>query len=585
MKLRGRISFHFLIQFFILFAVTFLVIIGLLILVVNFITNDEFKTNPREAVIENIPTYFTVSDEEEVSIDDKWKKQLKENQMWLQVINEQGEVIYNANTPADIENAYTINELLEMEETDKAGDFTVELYYDEWMTYAYYFLFGYEEMEKEQLKSWHDQFSKAGKIDSEAMSDLEKQLKPENASVEIYKEGQLIQSAGDKLEEDSGKMNILASIHSPGKQKTKAFTYTDEKNDTAWIYRIPNENYSKEGIPFLNSELQMLLVALFISLFIAILFSVWSGYRYGKPMIIMIRWLEEVEKKQYERILSEKEQRKVFKRNGKIKFRYRLYKEVIQSFSNMTAKLARADREREELDRVREEWMAGISHDLRTPLSSIQGYGHIMESDKYDYSAEELQQIGQVIRTKSDYMVDLLNDFSFVFQLKNKAVTMQVAPIDLNAYTEDIVSKFNQDFINEEYTIRLENSEEDVIALADPKLFKRVLDNFLSNAVKHNPPQTIITVKVFEEGGYPFIQITDNGKGMEQAFLDQLFNRYYRGTSTQERTEGEGLGMSIAKAVIELHEGDVQVRSEKHKGTTIKIHLQNPVCVLRKHTN
>src|SRR5699024_11046817 len=131
----------------------------------------------------------------------------------------QGEVIYNANTPADIENAYTINELLEMEETDKAGDFTVELYYDEWMTYAYYFLFGYEEMEKEQLKSWHDQFSKAGKIDSEAMSDLEKQLKPENASVEIYKEGQLIQSAGDKLEEDSGKMNILASIHSPDKKK------------------------------------------------------------------------------------------------------------------------------------------------------------------------------------------------------------------------------------------------------------------------------------------------------------------------------------------------------------------------------
>src|SRR5699024_627907 len=99
-------------------------------------------------------------------------------------------------------------------------------------------------------------------------------------------------------------------IHSPGKQKSKAFTYTDDKNDTAWVYRVPNENYSKESIPFLNTELQLLVVALLVSLVIAILFSVWNGYRYGRSMFFMIRCLEAVEQKHYNHIFSEKNSEK-----------------------------------------------------------------------------------------------------------------------------------------------------------------------------------------------------------------------------------------------------------------------------------
>lgn len=174
-------------------------------------------------------------------------------------------------------------------------------------------------------------------------------------------------------------------------------------------------------------------------------------------------------------------------------------------------------------------------------------------------------------------MVDLLNDFSLVFKLKNSTIALKPVPINLVAYTEDIVMKFSRDMTVSSYDFQFKSPVNEEMALIDPKWFKRVLDNFLSNAVKHNPPHTVITVKVFEEDGYPNIQIIDNGEGMEQAFLDQLFNRYYRGTSTQDRTEGEGLGMSIAKAVIDLHEGDVSVQSQKNKGTVVTIQLQKPV--------
>src|SRR5699024_4575874 len=233
------------------------------------------------------------------------------------------------------------------------------------------------------LKAWHDEFEKEGRIDSASTSELEEKLKPEEASIEIYEDGELVQTVGTKMGKKAEKTEILSSIHSPGKQKTKAITYTDQKNDTEWVYIITKEDYSKESITLLNTELQLLVVALLVRLLIAILLSVLNGYRNGKPMFIMIRWLEAVEQKHYNHIFSEKEQRKVYKRNGKVKFRYRLYKEVIQYFSNMTTKLTQADEERKQLDKTREDRMAGISHAMRTQLSSIEDYGHILEIYKY----------------------------------------------------------------------------------------------------------------------------------------------------------------------------------------------------------
>ena len=87
-------------------------------------------------------------------------------------------------------------------------------------------------------------------------------------------------------------------------------------------------------------------------------------------------------KEQYDEVFTEKERKKIFKKKGKIRHRYKLFQEVIQSFYTMTKKLDKAQQERKRLERTREEWMAGISHDLRTPLSTIQGYGHLLESNK-----------------------------------------------------------------------------------------------------------------------------------------------------------------------------------------------------------
>src|SRR5690625_3218578 len=288
----------------------------------------------------------------------------------------------------------------------------------------------------------------------------------------------------------------------------------------------------------------------------------------------MINWLEGLENKQYNEVFSEKERKKIYKRNGKVKVRYRLYKEVIQSFTDMTEMLAVTEKERQQLEKTREEWMAGISHDLRTPLSSIQGYGHMLESDKYSYSKNELREIGKVIREKSDYMVGLVDDFSLVFQLKNSAITLQKTSVELNKFVSKIMKKFQRDLTMKDYSFVFEPSV-DTYVLIDPKWFERVLDNLLVNAAKHNQPNTLIKVKIKKQGESSVIEIIDNGIGMDQEFLEKLFDRYYRGTNTKERIEGDGLGMSIAKAIVDLHDGDIKVMSERNKGTTITITLNS----------
>src|SRR5699024_3086385 len=156
----------------------------------------------------------------------------------------------------------------------------------------------------------------------------------------------------------------------------------------------------------------------------------------------------------YQEVLEGKEHQRIYKKSGKVKLRYRLYKEVFQSLTNLTNKLSTAEKEQTKLDQTREEWMSGISHDLRTPLSSIQGYGYMLESNQYDFSKTELQQIGQVIRNQSDYMVNLVNDFSLVFQLKNSAISIDKKKVDMNLFVGKIIRAYQQNIQWQQYTIQ-----------------------------------------------------------------------------------------------------------------------------------
>ncbi|WP_062109415.1 sensor histidine kinase [Bacillus niameyensis] len=572
MKLQRRIALHFSFQFIILLLFTFLFLILLLVFLANLVSKVELNYKTVDGLMDTITT-VTVIEKNKVTLEDKWVQQLKENDIWMQIVDKEGKVIYSANDHSALQQSYTTHELLLIDETKKLDNYTVRTFFDTWLYGNYYFLFGFQDHEKELLTEWFHLYSENGRVKQENLSLLENKLRSIDGSIQVFQEEKLIQTIGKTKNENYEPLDLLTRLYEPGRYSTRVSVFNDQPTDTTWALHFPGKEGQKTGWLIPSRETQIILIAVGTSLIVAILFSIWNGYRYGQPLILLVNWLERMGKEQYDEVFTEKERKKVFKKKGKTRHRYRLYEEVIQSFYSMTKKLDKAQQERKRLEQTREEWMAGISHDLRTPLSTIQGYGHLLESNKYPFTPEELQEIGKVVREKGDYMVQLVNDFSLVFQLKNSAIQLEKQSIDLNEFVRSTVLKFERDLTLRAVSFSFTQSSSVTEVAIDPKWFVRVLDNIMYNAVKHNPSGTQIDVAVIQEKEDALIQIRDNGQGMDEEYIENLFERYYRGTSTSERAEGAGLGMSIAKAIIELHDGRIQVHSSVGKGTTVVLIL------------
>lgn len=575
MRLKHRIAIHFFTQIFVTFIATFFMLVLFLIAGMHLLAKTELISNPKKAIVENLPYSSLFKEDNHIELNETWQDALRENNIWMQIINEDGKVIYEHNTiDSSLKNEYTINDLLRIEETNTLGNYTVETYFEVWEPQPYYFLFGYLEEQQMLLQNWFDTYGDNGRVEGDNENRLEEEINKHKGMLEIYQDGKLINTIGKSIAPERKPLSIIGSMHVPGNFETKVTVLNDDTENISWVYHELNDTYTERIVRFFsNEELQIIILITLVSLIIPFILSFWNGYRYGKPLLLLINWLKFVEQKQYDTVLHGLEHKKIYRKNGKVKFRYRIYKEVFESFSKLSEKLSLADQERARLEKTREEWMAGISHDLRTPLSSIQGYGHMLESDQYDFSREELQQIGTVIRDKSEYMVDLVNDFSLVFQLKNSAITIQKEQVDINSFIQNAVEKHSHDFTLYRNQITFEPSPISCVAAIDPKWFIRVVDNLLSNAIKHNPPETTIHVKVNCEHDQTIITFTDNGKGIAKEDINKLFNRYYRGTNTTEQTEGEGLGMNIANAIVELHGGKIMIDSKVNKGTEISIIL------------
>lgn len=197
----------------------------------------------------------------------------------------------------------------------------------------------------------------------------------------------------------------------------------------------------------------------------------------------------------------------------------------------------------------------------------------MMESLPDQWRREEMRIMGSTIREKGDYMLDLISDFSMIHQLKQGYSIMEFQEMDLVELARSSVLKYVNDATMSEYQFHYVGEERPLLIQADETWLQRLMDNLLSNAVKHNPPGLTVTVSIARINGKACIRVIDNGKGMDEETLHHLFNRYYRGTNTEESTVGSGFGMSIAKTIVEAHGGEIQVQSKVWQGTKIEILL------------
>jgi signal transduction histidine kinase len=261
--------------------------------------------------------------------------------------------------------------------------------------------------------------------------------------------------------------------------------------------------------------------------------------------------------------------------NGNYKINYKekgLYKSIFVSLNQLADRLKTSEIEREKTKEQREKWVSNISHDLKTPLSTIKGYSEILSAPDYELSSAEIKKYSKSIYEKSIYMEDMIEELRLNEKLMHNGSNLKKEKGNLTSFVRKIILEILNHPDYTDRNVEFHSEDEGLIFPFDKSLMKRAIENLVYNALIHNEDKTKVMITISKVNEEILIQISDDGYGMTQEDLDKLFNRYYRGTNTINH-KGSGLGMSIAKEVIEAHGGEIKVTSEINKGTQINLKL------------
>ncbi len=224
-----------------------------------------------------------------------------------------------------------------------------------------------------------------------------------------------------------------------------------------------------------------------------------------------------------------------------------------------------------DLENMRSRFVANVSHELRSPLTSIRGYitgildGTIAEDDREKYLNVALQE--------SKRLTSLINDLLSMTQLQSGQMTLNKEEFDINEVIRITVIKLEYR-LNEKGIDFIPEFDSDILNVyADKTAIERVLYNLMDNAIKYSRQKGSIWVKTFEGKGKAYISVRDNGSVINEEDLPNIFERFYK--SDKARTEtSSGLGLSIVKSIIDQHGEKINVRSSEDKGTEFMFTLK-----------
>lgn len=236
--------------------------------------------------------------------------------------------------------------------------------------------------------------------------------------------------------------------------------------------------------------------------------------------------------------------------------------DLVEAFNEMAEDLGES--------RIRErEFLLGVGHDLRTPLTTIAGYSEALESGEVD--AEEVQRIGGVLGVQSRQLSRLIEDISLLARLEQPEFDLRFESVDLPAHITEMVEGFHRRSaeLSVDLVIEAEPAEE---IETDPDRVAQITFNLLENAFRFTPAHGMVTVRVSPtENGAVKLQVEDTGSGINEADLPMIFDRHFVAGQRHIRNEGTGLGLSIVQGLAERLGGSVQAESTKGVGTTITV--------------
>ncbi|XZF77783.1 sensor histidine kinase [Bacillus sp. AL-1R] len=246
-----------------------------------------------------------------------------------------------------------------------------------------------------------------------------------------------------------------------------------------------------------------------------------------------------------------------------------------KAFEEMRIKLKESINLQIQYEENRKELLSNISHDLKTPITSIIGYVEGIK-DGVANTPEKMEKYLSTIYSKAKDMDSLIDELFLFSKLDLKKEPFHFETFELNKYIKSYIEEINLDLRQQGIEIEFNHLLESINVTADREKLKRVLSNLVSNCVKYmNKEEKGISFSINEQLSEVIVEVKDNGQGIDPATLPFIFDRFFRAEqSRNSQTGGSGLGLAIAKQIVEEHGGKIWATSEIGKGTSIFFSLK-----------
>lgn len=265
---------------------------------------------------------------------------------------------------------------------------------------------------------------------------------------------------------------------------------------------------------------------------------------------------------------------RVIYKNGTLKRRYFLYKEILADLISLADTLESAKTESSRLELSKRNWINGISHDLKTPLSYIIGYSALLKNQEYTWEKEESDNFLAEIYEKGKYIEQLVGDMNLIYNIEAHQTELPLhrEALDLVPYLQKLTADISNNPEAASYFFSIHSGEKSLWLEADPRLLYRAFQNLLINAVHHNQKGTGIKIEILKSDNSAKVLISDNGAGLTPALVDMI-NESCSFQNNASSYTGKGLGLGIAKSIIKAHDGIMSVDSSPGSGTAFCISL------------
>lgn len=238
------------------------------------------------------------------------------------------------------------------------------------------------------------------------------------------------------------------------------------------------------------------------------------------------------------------------------------FNEIIDCFNRMAQELSG-------METLRTDFIANVSHELKTPLTVIQNYGTMLKTP--GLSEERRQEYAGAITDASRRLSDLITNILKLNKLENQQIFPEKKTYDLGEQLCECLLAFESEWEQEDINIETD-IEDGILVETDAELMTLVWNNLFSNAIKFTESGGIISLGVRSEGGLAAVTVADTGCGISPETGAHIFEKFYQG-DTSRASQGNGLGLALVKRVIDIVGGDISVQSEPGKGSTFTVRL------------